>query len=216
MSGNPIDIAALRQDYASAGLDEAEVAADPLSQFALWLTAAIDAGIPEPNAMVLGTATAEGLPSARTVLLKGLDERGFVFFTNSRSRKGQELAANPVASLVFPWIVIGRQVTARGTVSRLDAAASDAYFATRPRGSQLAAWASAQSEPLPDRATLDAAMVAVTERFGNGPVPRPHHWGGFRVEPSEVEFWQGRPNRLHDRLRYVAAGESWLLERLWP
>lgn len=212
---DPIALAALRREYEAAGIDEAEAAADPLSQFADWLTAAVAAAIPEPNAMVLSTVGEHG-PSARTVLLKGLDERGFVFFTNRRSRKGRELAVRPVAALVFPWIAIRRQVTAQGSVSELDAAASDAYFASRPRGSQLAAWASAQSEALPDRRTLEAAMDEATARFGDGPVPRPPHWGGFRVEPFEVEFWQGRPERLHDRLRYTRAGKGWSIQRLWP
>lgn len=213
---SPVDFAALRQDYASAGLHEADLAPEPLGQFAAWLTAAIEAGIPEPNAMVLATAGVEGVPSARTVLLKGLDDRGFVFFTNRRSRKGAELAAHPAAALVFPWIVIGRQVTVRGAVVALDAAVSDAYFATRPRRSQFAAWASAQSEPLTDRDTLEHSMAEVAGRFGDQPVPRPDHWGGYLVEPAEVEFWQGRPDRLHDRLRYVRSDDGWSIQRLWP
>ena len=216
MSTGPIDFASLRQNYAAIGLDEAAAETDPLAQFGSWLAAAIGAGIPEPNAMVLATVGADGVPSARTVLLKGLDERGFTFFTNRRSRKGIELAARPVAALVFPWIVIGRQVTARGTVVPLDDAASDAYFATRPRGSQLAAWASAQSEPLDDRAALEASMHEVASRFGHDQVPRPEHWGGYRVEPTEVEFWQGRPDRLHDRLQYTRQDNGWSIRRLWP
>ena len=216
MSSRPIDFAALRSNYASTGLDEAVAAGDPLTQFGSWLAAAVEAGIPEPNAMVLSTVGVDGIPSARTVLLKGLDERGFVFFTNRRSRKGVELAAQPAAALVFPWIVIGRQVTARGAVVPLDDAASDAYFATRPRGSQLAAWASAQSAPLPDRATLEAAVREVAARFGDDPVPRPEHWGGFRAEPTQVEFWQGRPDRLHDRLQYTLQDNGWSIQRLWP
>lgn len=212
---DPADLAALRRDYEATGLDESEAAADPLAQFAQWLEAALAAGIPEPNAMVLSTVGPAG-PSARTVLLKGLGERGFVFFTNRRSRKGRELEERPQAALVFPWIAIRRQVTARGTVVALDAAASDAYFATRPRGSQLAAWASAQSEPLADRATLDAAMQEVATRFGDDLIPRPPHWGGYRVEPAEIEFWQGRRDRLHDRLRYDRRGDGWDCTRLWP
>lgn len=212
---DPIALAALRREYEAAGFDESQAAADPMTQFADWLTAAVDAAIPEPNAMVLSTA-GDDVPSARTVLLKGLDERGFVFFTNRRSRKGRELAARPVAALTFPWIAIRRQVTVRGTVVALDDAASDAYFVTRPRGSQLAAWASSQSEVLPDRATLEAALAGVTERFGDGEIPRPPHWGGYRVDPVEIEFWQGRPDRLHDRLRYDRTQGGWTRTRLWP
>jgi pyridoxamine 5'-phosphate oxidase len=210
------DVAALRRDYASAGFDEDTAAANPLSQFATWLTAAVEAGIPEPNAMVLATADAQGAPSGRTVLLKGIDDRGFVFFTNSRSRKGRELAANPAAALVFPWIAIGRQVTARGTVRGLDAAASDGYFAQRPRGSQLAAWASLQSETLSNRAPLEAAVADVERRFGEDHIPRPPHWGGYRLEPHEIEFWQGRADRLHDRLQYTRTDDGWSIQRLWP
>lgn len=216
MSSRPIDFAALRQNYASTGLDQTDAAADPLAQFGSWLAAAVEAGIPEPNAMVLATVGDDGVPSARTVLLKGLDDQGFVFFTNRQSRKGLELAARPAAALVFPWIVIGRQVTARGPVVPLDDTASDAYFATRPRGSQLAAWASAQSEPLADRDTLEASVAEVASRFGDDEVPRPGHWGGYRVEPTEVEFWQGRPDRLHDRLRYTLTDDGWAIQRLWP
>lgn len=212
---DPIALAALRRDYEATGFDESDADPDPMAQFAQWLTAAVEAAIPEPNAMVLSTVGDDG-PSSRTVLLKGLDERGFVFFTNRRSRKGREIATRPVAALVFPWIAIRRQVTVRGAVVPLDDAASDAYFVTRPRGSQLAAWASDQSETLADRATLEAALRAVTERFGEGDIPRPPHWGGYRVEPFEVEFWQGRPDRLHDRLRYARMDVGWAIQRLWP
>ena len=212
---DPIALAALRREYEAAGFDESRAADDPMTQFADWLTAAVDAAIPEPNAMVLSTIGDDG-PSARTVLLKGLDERGFVFFTNRRSRKGRELADRPAAALVFPWIAIRRQVTARGPVAELDAAESDAYFAQRPRGSQLAAWASNQSEVLPDRATLEAAVADVVRRFGDGAIPRPPHWGGYRLTPVEIEFWQGRPDRLHDRLQYTRTGDDWAIQRLWP
>ena len=212
----PRNIAALRQEYRLAGLDEADVADDPLAQFSAWLDAALAAGIPEPNAMVLSTADAQGRPSSRTVLLKGLDADGFVFFTNTRSRKGGELAANGAAALTFPWISVARQVNVLGTAAPVSQEESDAYFATRPRGSQLAAWASQQSEVLDSRATLDRAMAEATERFTGADVPRPPHWGGYRVTPSEVEFWQGRLDRLHDRLRYRRDAEGWLIERLWP
>ena len=213
---DPYDIAALRQDYEATGLDESEVAADPIVQFRQWLDAAVEAGIPEPNAMVLSTVGATGEPSSRTVLLKGLDADGFSFFTNLDSRKGQELAGNPNAALVFPWIVIRRQVCVRGQVTPIAAAAADAYFASRPRGSQLAALASQQSRLLQDRATLEQRMADARERFGDGVVPRPPNWGGFRLTPSAVEFWQGRADRLHDRLQYTATPAGWRLERLYP
>jgi pyridoxamine 5'-phosphate oxidase len=212
----PLDIAALRQEYRRTGLDEHDLAADPFAQFSVWLDAAMEAGIPEPNAMVLSTAGADGTPSARTVLLKGVDARGFTFFTNQRSRKGRELHANPVAALTFPWIAIARQITVRGTVTRLADAESDAYFATRPYGSQLAAWASQQSAVLDGRTTLEEAMAEVRARFADAEVPRPPHWGGYLLEPGEVEFWQGREERLHDRLRYRRDAKGWLIERLWP
>lgn len=211
-----LDIAALREEYSSVPLREEDAAAGPIEQFRVWLRDALTEGIPEPNAMVVATADTGGVPSARTVLLKGVDERGFAFFTNRHSRKGRELAANPAAALVFPWIAIRRQITVRGPVVQVDDAESDAYFATRPRGSQLAAWASEQSAVLDDRVTLEEQLRRVEERFGDGPVPRPSHWGGYRLEPDEVEFWQGRPDRLHDRLRYVRAADRWRCERLWP
>ena len=211
-----LDVAALRQEYASAGLNREDLEPDPFAQFATWLDAAVAAAIPDPNAMVLSTVADDGAPSSRTVLLKGFDDRGFVFFTNQRSRKAQDLAARPAASLLFGWIALGRQVIVRGAVSVVTDEESDAYFASRPRGSQIAAWASRQSEIAPDRETIDQAMLATTERFGDGSVPRPPHWGGYRVAPATIEFWQGRPNRLHDRLRYHLADGTWTIERLWP
>jgi pyridoxamine 5'-phosphate oxidase len=217
MNDRPLlDIAALRQEYSAVPFDESEVAADPITQFHTWLNGALRERIPEPNAMVLATADAQGRPSARTVLLKGVDARGFAFFTHTTSRKGRELAANPDAALVFAWIPIRRQVTVRGRVTPVSTAESDAYFATRPRGSQLAAWASRQSEALADRAALEEQAAAVARRFEGADVPRPEHWGGYRLEPVEVEFWQGRPDRLHDRLRYTRQRDDWTLERLWP
>jgi pyridoxamine 5'-phosphate oxidase len=217
MTDRPLlDVAALREEYFSVPLAESEAATDPVAQFRDWLDAAIAEGLPEPTAMVLSTADEQGQPSARTVLLKGVDERGFAFFTNRTSRKGRELAVNPAGALVFPWIAMRRQVVVRGPVAPVDDAESDDYFASRPRGSQLAAWASQQSAVLPDRASLEQALAAVAERFDGAAVPRPPHWGGYRLEPTAVEFWQGRPDRLHDRLRYVRTETAWRLERLWP
>jgi pyridoxamine 5'-phosphate oxidase len=207
----------MRRDYAGGELDEGDLAGDWPTQFGRWLADAADAGLPEPNAMVLATADAAGRPSARTVLLKGYDEAGFVFFTNYRSRKGGELSANPYASLVFPWFAMFRQVLVVGAVERTSRAETEAYFATRPRGAQLGAWASPQSRPLTDRAELEDAWRAAEDDFGADPVPPPPHWGGFRVVPETVEFWQGRTSRLHDRLRFRRIGaDAWIVERLAP
>jgi pyridoxamine 5'-phosphate oxidase len=197
------------------GLTEEELAADWPTQFGRWFAEAIAARLPEPHAMVLGTADEAGRPSARTVLLKGYDVRGFVFFTNYGSRKGQELATNPYASLVFPWYALHRQVLVTGLVERTSRAETEDYFATRPRGSQVGAWASRQSQPLASRADLEKAWAEVDARFPEE-VPAPPHWGGFRLAPTGVEFWQGRRSRLHDRLRFRLAGDAWLVERLNP
>ena len=212
----PLDVAALRRDYAFQGLDEEAVDPDPVMQFRLWLNAAVAADIADPNAMVLSTVGLDGAPSARTVLLKGLDERGFVFFTNRRSRKAQELAARPAASLLFGWIALGRQVIVRGQATAVADDEADGYFASRPRGSQLAAWASQQSDVVAGRDVVDAAMDAAAQRFVDSVIPRPPHWGGYRIIPAEIEFWQGRENRLHDRLRYRRMDADWAVERLWP
>lgn len=214
------DLAAMRQAYALTSLDESSAAADPLEQFNRWLHDAIDAGLPEPNAMVVATATPDGVPSARTVLLKGVDERGFSFFTNTGSRKGAELAANPRAALVFPWHAMARQVRVTGAISVVDRGEAADYFASRPRESRLGAWASPQSRVIGSRADLDAQLAEVAGRWPEGvDVPLPDFWGGYRVVPTEVEFWAGREGRLHDRLRYRRGPDQahgWLLERLAP
>jgi pyridoxamine 5'-phosphate oxidase len=198
-----------------AAMDEAR---DPIEHFQSWLAEAIAAHEAEPTAMTLATAGADAAPSARMVLLKGVDQRGFVFFTNYGSRKGRELATNPKAALVFRWPILHRQVGVIGSAGLLGAAESDAYFATRDRGSQTGAWASAQSEVLPGgRAELDAHVAAVEQRFaGVADIPRPPYWGGYRVVPAAIEFWEGRLNRLHDRLRYRQEGSHWRIETLSP
>ncbi|MEU7249799.1 pyridoxamine 5'-phosphate oxidase [Streptomyces sp. NPDC045251] len=215
----PFDLASMRKQYRAEGLAESELAATPLEQFARWFKqAATEGGLFEPNAMVVSTADAEGRPSSRTVLLKHFDERGFVFYTNYESRKGRELGGNPYVSLLFPWHPMARQVIVTGTARRTGRDETAGYFRTRPHGSQLGAWASAQSSVVADRDALDAAYAGLAARYPEGEqVPVPPHWGGFRVVPDAVEFWQGRENRLHDRLRYVAGADGgWRVERLAP
>ena len=206
----------MRREYSGGQLDDRDLAADWTTQFGRWLDETAVAGLPEPNAMMLATADEAGRPSCRTVLLKEYDQRGFVFFTNYESRKGLELSANPQASLVFPWFAMFRQVLVTGTVERTSRAETEAYFATRPRGAQLGAWASPQSRVLSGRDELEAAWRAAEERFAGHEVPAPPHWGGLRVRPESVEFWQGRVSRLHDRLRYRLADGRWSVERLAP
>jgi pyridoxamine 5'-phosphate oxidase len=188
-----------------------------MQQFRLWFDQAIAANLPEPNAMTLATATLDGIPNARIVLLKGLDDRGFVFYTNYTSQKGEELAANPQAALVFLWTELERQVRVVGAVEKISAQESDAYFQSRPLGSRLGAWASAQSQVVADRAQLERQLAALSETYADGNVPRPPHWGGYRVLPATIEFWQGRPSRLHDRLLYTHQADStWRIQRLSP
>lgn len=209
-------IADLRREYARARLDEGQVGADPLAEFGRWFTQAQEAQVLEPNAMTLATATRDGIPSARVVLLKGYDERGFVFFTDYRSQKGTELEQNPQASLVFFWPELERQVRISGPVSVVSRDESEAYFQTRPRPSQLSTWVSSQSQVIAGRKLLEDGVKKVEGQFP-GQVPLPPHWGGFRVTPETVEFWQGRESRLHDRLRYLRKkGGGWQVERLSP
>jgi pyridoxamine 5'-phosphate oxidase len=208
-------IADIRQEYMRAGLAEKDAAADPFKQFDRWFHDARQSELPLPNAMTLATATAAGRPSARVVLLKDVDARGFVFYTNYASRKARELAANPYASLVFAWVELERQVRIEGAIEKVSAEESDAYFASRPLGSRLGAWASPQSMVLPDRLTLATKVAAIVLRYGKHP-PRPPHWGGYRVLAEAIEFWQGRRNRLHDRLLYTKQTGGWKIERLAP
>jgi pyridoxamine 5'-phosphate oxidase len=210
-------IADIRRDYARAALNEAELHPDPLEQFRRWFAEALEAAVQEPNAMTLATATPDGRPSARVVLLKGVDDRGLLFYTSYDSRKGRELEANPHAALVFFWPELERQVRVTGIVRKLPPDESYAYFRTRPVGSRLAAWASRQSEPIPNRAALEARLAEVRERFPGEEIPLPPHWGGYVVEPESIEFWQGRPSRLHDRLRYDRRPDGgWTITRLSP
>jgi pyridoxamine 5'-phosphate oxidase len=214
------DPAQLRRQYARDHLDEESVAGTWLEQFRRWFDAAVaDPAVIEPNAMALATADAHGRPSVRTVLAKDFSERGVVFYTNYASAKAADLAANPYAAVVFAWLAHERQVRLSGPVRKVPREQTEAYFATRPRESQLGAWASAQSQVVPSRAELEAALAEVTQRFGDGPIPAPPGWGGYLIEPLAVEFWQGRPGRLHDRIRFRRGsmhGADWVRERLAP
>jgi pyridoxamine 5'-phosphate oxidase len=211
-----MSIADLRREYARAHLDEGHVSPEPMAEFHRWFTQAVEAQVVEPNAMALATATRDGAPSVRVVLLKGYDERGFVFFTDYRSRKGIELEENPRASLAFHWSELERQVRITGTTTRTSAEESASYFRTRPYGSRLGAWASYQSRVIASRAELERDLREVKKRFPSDDVPLPPHWGGYRLRPDEMEFWQGRENRLHDRIRYTRDGDRWKVERLSP
>jgi pyridoxamine 5'-phosphate oxidase len=213
----PPDVAAMRRQYNRGALREAEMLADPLAQFTAWFRDALSAQILEPNAMSLGTAGADGRPLLRTVLLKNYDARGFVFYTNLESRKARHLRENPHASLLFPWLLLERQVIVTGRVERLSVADTVKYFMTRPRDSQIAAWASQQSSPLSSRQVLELEWEALKRKFSAGDVPLPDFWGGFRVVPETIEFWQGGANRLHDRILYTRAGAGpWVIGRLAP
>jgi pyridoxamine 5'-phosphate oxidase len=213
-----LNIADLRRDYARAELNETDVDADPLLQFERWIAEAIKAAVPEPTAMTLATADVAGRPSARIVLLKGASADGFVFFTNYQSRKGRELDVRPEAALLFHWVELERQVRIEGLVRKVPPAESDTYFASRPEPARIGAWASPQSRSIPDRAWLEGEFAAAKLRFerAEGGIPRPPHWGGYRLTPTAMEFWQGRPSRLHDRIRYERANGSWRIERLAP
>lgn len=210
-----MNVADLRQEYMRAGLAEADAHADPLAQFERWFRDAQAAGLPLVNATTLATVSASGAPTARVVLLKAVERGGFVFYSNYLSRKGRELAAQPLACLVFLWAELERQVRVEGRVDRVPAADSDAYYATRPLGARLSAWASAQSDTVASRADLERSLEAMRTRHGENPT-RPPHWGGYRLLPEAIEFWQGRADRLHDRLLYRRGAKGWAIERLAP
>lgn len=211
-----MNLADLRKDYSLAGLAEKDLARDPFRQFEKWFAEAQAGKIAEPNAMIVATATREGRPSARTVLLKAVDGRGFVFYSNYESRKGRELDANPRTTLLFPWIAMERQIIIEGPAAKVAREESEAYFHSRPRHSQLGAWVSPQSTIVPDRRMLEDGLKLLEQKYAGQEIPLPPNWGGWRVTPELVEFWQGRRNRLHDRLRYRREKDGWAIERLAP
>ena len=212
-----IQIHHLREDYAGKLLTIENTAINPIDQFAEWLEDAINAKLPEPNAMVLATNRTDGRPAARVVLLKGFDQAGFVFYTNYESRKGQELAVHPHAALVFNWLELQRQVRIEGTIEKISAEESDRYFQSRPKGSQIGAWASPQSKVIPNREVLEAAQAQLNEQYADVEVlPRPENWGGYLLRPDLIEFWQGQTSRLHDRIQYAKTEQDWAKERLGP
>jgi pyridoxamine 5'-phosphate oxidase len=213
----PIELAGLRREYETEGLRRADLHPDPIEQFATWFSTALNSAVPDANAISLAPATADGRPSARIVLLKGFDQRGFVFFTNYHSDKGRELEANPHAAFAIYWVQLERQIRVSGRVEQTSRAESQVYFQSRPRGSQLSAWVSHQSEVIDARRILEARLAEMTERFAGNEIELPPHWGGYRIVPETFEFWQGRANRLHDRFRYRRrADNSWAIDRLAP
>jgi len=209
-------LADLRKEYTLNGLDLTDVLTNPFDQFQRWFNEALTAGVPEVNAMNLATVGADGRPSSRIVLVKGIDNQGFTFFTNYLSRKGTQLAAHPFASLTFFYPELERQIRIEGSIEKVTPAESDTYFQSRPRGSQIGAWVSSQSSVIESRQALEQRQREIEQQFQNQPVPRPPHWGGFRVTPDSIEFWQGRPSRLHDRIRYRKENDNWIIERLAP
>jgi len=212
-----MQLAEMRRNYAARALDLADLDANPFAQFDHWMREAIETQVIEPNAMTLATADAAGRPAVRTVLLKGFDERGFVFYSNYESAKARDLAANPKVALLFPWLALERQVSAMGVAQKITAVESLKYFLSRPRESQIGAWASRQSEVISTRALLESKFAEMKARFANGEIPLPDQWGGYRVTPQSFEFWQGRPNRLHDRFKYTLQSDgSWTIARLMP
>lgn len=208
--------ATVRKEYTERQLSETDLAPDPFAQFKIWYDEAVTAQVIEPNAMTLATATTDGIPSARIVLLKGFDAQGFLFFTNYESQKGKELAANTHAALVFYWAILERQVRLTGRISQMGHTESEKYFRSRPVGAQLGAWASAQSQPIASREVLEARLAKLSVEYAGKEIPMPPYWGGYRLQPTMFEFWQGRVNRLHDRLRYTRSETQWQIERLAP